>query len=251
MNKKLVMEIEKGELGWILIPKEGEFELIDELYGFKYFEAEEALKYFRPELSKLDLCVFLADIAKDMKMECEFLDDQMFTVMKKPLPRCFNVDLKWSLWKTDLDGWRDVKDENDVSIVSAAKQAFDGSETEVIIRTAPQKEIRYGSVHISKGTANVSFCVVWDSPYDLVPANCPNKFRRKIVRKMETFFTEGDGYHEDRPIGAIVNETITAITFQELMEKIDECESTLIEQEETNSKLFNAWVNDNIAEISK
>lgn len=236
MAKRLKMDLNKGKKGWILLPIEGDTELINELYGSKYEEMTEDARYFRLDLDLGAVSEFLLEIASGCRFQANFIEPTMFEVAEQLKPISFNIDFKWSLWMSDMSVW-------DAETREASKLAFAGEGAPVIIHTAPRKEIRYGTVVISQGKANVEFYAVWDSPIDLIPENCPKKWKKKMKEEIETYFTFGYGFYDggENPIGASVQNEVTASTFEELLQKIDTHEEELLELERESSKEFHAY----------
>lgn len=70
-----------------------------------------------------------------------------------------SIDLKWSLWSTQ----RTYFDEYAPGVWDTMRAAFDGTGTEVLVNTAPRKEIRYGSVLVQPGQMHVHFWAEWDN----------------------------------------------------------------------------------------
>src|SRR5215467_10277843 len=69
------------------------------------------------------------------------------------------LDLKWSLWSEERGAFPD-------GVVDAILLAWSGS-GDLEIRTAPKKEIRFGTVIVRSGGADVEFNYEWDDPEDL------------------------------------------------------------------------------------
>lgn len=77
------------------------------------------------------------------------------------------VDLKWSLWSRDRETW----DERANGIWELLASTPVG--TEIYIRSAPKKEIRFGDVillHVAENswTAHVNFRAEWDNEPPIV-----------------------------------------------------------------------------------
>lgn len=130
----------------------------------------------------------------------------------------FQVDLKWSLWG-EASYWANYPE-----VVEAMQQAFRGGE-EAHINTSPRKEIRFGTVVVSKGEAEVDFYVEWDRPDGALEAE---------------FFEE----HNDdgEPIPASIIRKVKAKTFDRLMRGIDQAENDLLTLERERSNAYEEWV---------
>lgn len=114
-------------------------------------------------------------------------------------PLIFDIDLRWALWSTDESLWADYAPET----LKHLKGGFDGDFDEhgdtVMIRTAPRKEIRFGTVIINPKSSLVQ--VVFWSDYD-------------------------DGSRDDEDDSFPLPDT-----FEEFMAKVDQVESRLIDKE--------------------
>jgi hypothetical protein len=135
-----------------------------------------------------------------------------------------SVDLKWSLWSTHRDHW----DEYAPGLWDMMEAAFNGLEVSapldpqdqgdgaiVTVNTAPRKEIRYGTVTIAYGYAEVDFWTEPDDEYDQEH--------------------KGRTYEEaDLHWGGRVELDPETATFEDLMALIDAEEDKLIEWEQTS-----------------
>jgi hypothetical protein len=155
---------------------------------------------------------------------------------KKTEPLEFDIDLRWSLWTADEDGF--AENDHNQKVLDAMKAAFAGGRP-VTVNTAPKKEIRFGSVDITKGTANVHFSFEWDEDYEhlyrveeIAPDLSP-KEERDARESISMFLCELENY-QDREI--------KADTFAELMAAIDKVESDLLESEQSQSDSFEEMI---------
>lgn len=233
MSKTSKIKLEKQEKGWILLPINGEMELLDVLYGGSYFSLDEEDRFFEKEKESQSIQEYLMEIAEGCKISIAFKKDGIIELEdERPIISFYEVDFKWSLWTLDEDVW-------DIQMLNELKEAFLNERKEVTIYTAPWKEIRYGKVTVKKNEAIVEFYAVWDEPYQLVPMDCPEEKTDIFKDEIINYFMDGEGFYDDEnPIGASVYKEITAQTFEELMELIDEAENELIKQEKENSKHF-------------
>lgn len=145
-----------------------------------------------------------------------------------PTKKEFQVDLKWSLWSLNDSEFPD-------EVLFEMQMAFEGDLPAVIIRTHPRKEIRFGSVEVYKGGADVCFYFEWDDPRSI----------QKVLSDLSLSQGERD-FATDR-IAAFYSEmtwqisrVIAAGSFVELMEQIDQVESDLMELEIHQSKALDS-----------
>jgi hypothetical protein len=161
------------------------------------------------------------------------------------------VDLKYALWSAHREEWED----REPGAWELMEAAFEGYEVPPIdpqelgdvvcarIRTAPRKEIRYGVVEIGEGSASVRFKAGWDSIADLVPEGVPEERFEEVRDAIWEWFL-GDGMMDEDgdPLGALVEEEVTAGTFVELMVKIDDLEDRLLREERERSKALDEYL---------
>lgn len=158
----------------------------------------------------------------------------------------FSVDLKWSLWSIEKSYWNEYQSYNsentpeDLCLWDIMEQAFLGKSDPVTIYTAPWKEIRYGTVIISEGKANVTFYTEWDDICEQIPEDIAHDYDKceSFIKFFNFWFESSIGFMDSSPLGAWINKSITANTFKELMEKIDKEEDALIIDEYKNSAKF-------------
>lgn len=147
------------------------------------------------------------------------------------------VDLKWSLWAALAFDWEDYAP----GVVARMRAAFEGTGPAVLVRTAPRKEIRYGSVFIHKGRADVDFYCVWDESNDLVPESITDDAARDdAAESIGRWFEDHDESGDNVPCRVI--ETVRARTFERLMLKVDQCETRLLKEEEEQSQRFHEFL---------
>lgn len=146
----------------------------------------------------------------------------------------YDVDLRWSLWSKYTEEFEG----RNAEAINAAKQVFDGEyDYPVKIHTAPKKEIRFGTVTFTGQTAEVLFSFDWDEPYEQIwrveeiTGELNEQEEASVREQIEMFFSELDWS---------VSDDVSGSTFAELMERIDEVESNLLEQEDTQSKELDA-----------
>lgn len=132
------------------------------------------------------------------------------------------VDLKWSLWSKDKDFWDERAPGAWDELANLAPQCG------VVIKTAPKKEIRYGTVTVERQqdgwVARGVFSACWDDVESLgdtlnVPEEELEALSEVVPRTM------------DGEIGLDIDFDVSATTLEELMSKLDECEAQLLENE--------------------
>lgn len=149
------------------------------------------------------------------------------------------VDLKWSLWSKDSSYWDEM---NATAQLKAVKAAFLGGEPVKLV-TAPRKEIRFGTVFVTKGCAMVEFSAVWDDPRSLLPDEL--SMEDLATDAVHDWFCGFLGYLDgdpESPIGAQVVKMVEANDFEVPMNGIDACEEELIEQEKANGKMMDGFI---------
>ena len=113
-----------------------------------------------------------------------------------------------------------------------------------MIRTAPRKEIRFGSVLVSKGQADVEFSFEWDDPHDLAAS-------------VDDRLDDGMSDEEHEWVSGLVadylaenhcefrrHRVLSEDDFGRLMEAIDRVEEELLEGEKDFSNVFDGYVAD-------
>jgi hypothetical protein len=137
----------------------------------------------------------------------------------------FKVNLKWALWSKHKAYW----DERAPGVWEKLEACPPGETLEVA--SAPQKEIRYGTVRISRnddGTwqAYVHFVTEWDSPEDLTDAL---DLSPEAIQGVLPFTEYGEP-------GIEREEHVKAPSFQELMRLIRNEEILLIKADQDEWK---------------
>ena len=148
-------------------------------------------------------------------------------------------DLKWSLWTPRRSAWTE-RNPAYTKMYDAMRDAFNGRRNAVTVYTAPRKEIRFGTVTVSKGKAHVDFRAVWDSPHDQSPTG-----EQENVDAIHEYFCGGLGYDEgdpESPLGARVTKLVRARSFTKLMERIDACETQLLTEEKLAHEAFTEFL---------
>ena len=146
----------------------------------------------------------------------------------------FEVDLRWSLWtitETEFPDrclWRMVR-------------AFNGEMSPVVIRTAPGKEIRFGSVEIYSGGADVCFYLEWDDPCELARMTSERLGLEDLSEAERDYLCDSIATWCSEATWSITR-SVSAQTFEELMERIDEVESDLIELEQQQEGAFTEYL---------
>lgn len=155
-----------------------------------------------------------------------------------PFSEFEQVDLKFGLWTPDREGWEEY---GYGKVWDNMEAAFAGEAPPIEIRTAPRKEIQYGAVTISKGSAEYEFHTIWDSPNGQVPEDIDEKDYDRAVDIITDYFANGNGYQDwdpESPIGAQVSGTVKARSFNRLMSKIDDANDELLGQDNEASEAF-------------
>ena len=74
---------------------------------------------------------------------------EKFNIDRQPGdPLVFNIDLKWSLWSASRDFWMERAPCTFLHLTDGFFGDFDEYGDDVVINTAPHKEIRFGTVTI-------------------------------------------------------------------------------------------------------
>jgi hypothetical protein len=149
----------------------------------------------------------------------------------------FDIDLKWSLWSQDEGTWEQYAPE-------ALKHLRMMSDNTLVLKTAPRKEIRFGTVTIT-GTAEAEagsggeleatgrFEAHWDSVEDLmdtldVAASEDADYDEQYQCLVESLpFANMDG-----DPGTYVEFEVKATTVAELLRLVDEQEAKLLAEDE-------------------
>lgn len=138
-----------------------------------------------------------------------------------------SVDLKWGLWSRDFSTW----DDQAPGVLIDLFDALIRGET-VTIRTAPRKEIRFGSVDIvPDGTrlrAHGSFSAGWDDPRELADGYfIPEELYDAFVASIP-FTSSGPGVE--------IEFDVSADDLEQLFAQIDREEDRLLAKEERASQ---------------
>jgi hypothetical protein len=152
----------------------------------------------------------------------------------------YSIDLRWSLWAAYPEEFDSPRAQE---ALAAMRAAFEGGvfadEEEVTIHTAPKKEIRFGRVEVFEGGAKVEFSFEWDEPYEQL-------WR---VEEVAGELTESEAQAAKNEIASwmgemtwSIEEEIYAITFDELLQKIDKVETELLALEDSQSKAFDPFL---------
>jgi hypothetical protein len=134
-------------------------------------------------------------------------------------PEKVQVDLKWSCWIVDEGVWNEYAP----GVWERMRQAWSGEAGPVTINTGPRKEIRYGSVTISKGRAAGYFCTEWDGVEELadtLKTKCDDGFHEMIPRSVHTMEPGMDWEF-----------SVKARSFNKLMHRIDHEEDELLQRD--------------------
>lgn len=163
------------------------------------------------------------------RMHNEYLDPDRYFSNQEGGTAEFDIDLKWSLWSTDEGVWEQYAPE-------ALKHLKLMNDNTLILKTAPRKEIRYGTVTItgtSEGEdglggeleATGRFEAQWDEVADLMNTleldPDDEDERQCFVDSLPFANMDGDP-------GTYVEFTVKAKSVAELLLLIDEKEAQLI-----------------------
>ena len=171
----------------------------------------------------------------------EVLDDSILPEVREvpPDPEVIRVDLKWSAWSKHRDPWDDYTPE------IWEKLAALPIGQSVTVRSAPRKEIRYGTVEISHVAhptrpegfweAQAMFQDVWDSSGYLAGSLGLDDEAGEGALCEKLRIGLGDSFTIQ------VSNSVEAPTFEKLMAAIDRIEDDLIEQNKQTWEEVEAW----------
>jgi hypothetical protein len=142
--------------------------------------------------------------------------------------REYPISLEMSLWSLDA--------QFPIDPLFFIERAFDGDIPPVLVRTAPREGDRFGSVRIARGRAEVSFYFQWKDPVDLVD-DCFEAICFEPTRSERAYAIDRVSIWAIEATWEITRK-VQAETFDELMEKIDEVESDLMELEGRQRNAF-------------
>lgn len=221
-----------GILGWMLVPSYrhstvGVENLFNLLYGQDWMKMSSSERAFMSGEPVAKVVAHVKEVCKDLKLSvsiCGSPKMPTFRIWYKPVvePESVkvSVDLKWSCWSEDKGIW----DEYAPSVYQQMEAAFKGETGPITVHTAPRKEIRYGSVTISKGNAEGCFSTGWDSVEEL--ADTLDLGYSHALYEMIPYST-----YLGAP-GTDWDFQVKARTFRSLMRKIDQQETELMSKDE-------------------
>jgi len=234
--------------GAVLTLAEGDRSILDALYGVDTEAAspEDLLVTYEPTLS--DPAGQIREVLSSANrgggtLALVAADGDRFVIegefpMPPVQPEVVGIDLKWSLWCRHED---DIE-ERAPGLVVRMRAAFSGDAPPLLIHTAPRKEIRFGSVHVSKGGAEVEFSFEWDEPHELA-ASVDDHLAEEMSDEEHDWVSGivadhlAENYCEFRRHRLISEED-----FGQLMEAIDAVEDELLEGERSLSAAFDEFV---------
>jgi hypothetical protein len=166
-----------------------------------------------------------------------------FVIREVTRPDGWRVDLKWSLGSRDLGVWEHAKQ---AGVWQKIEQLPVGKK--IMIRTAPRKEIRFGSAlierHEDQWSAEVEFEEHWDTAEELAGTlGLPEG--EEHTDALMSVMPFGKGYEAGVQIGRYVE----AKTVQELMDGIDDVENDLIHQSNAAYKKVEAWAEEYVKKV--
>jgi len=104
---------------------------------------------------------------------------------------------------------------------------------------------------IATNTAYVFFRTIWDAPYELVPDEIPDEARDMAEARIVEWFYNSYGFDEsgEDPIGAAIDTTVTARSFEDLMAQIDGVEAALLSLDNDSANAFDNFLADLVEEF--
>lgn len=176
----------------------------------------------------------------------EVIDASFTFTESKPLACTeIRIDLKWSLWSADVGTFEEHVSEEGLALM---RQAFEGTGKPVLVRTAPDKEIRFGSVLIERGEMTYEFSCEWDDSRDLITEELDlsdelaeslaadiTDWLRDMAQAVEAPFSTEN-------IGAFIQGSVTADDFETALHKVDEAEERLLKIEKENSAALDLYI---------
>lgn len=260
--------IEHRNNGWSLVPvTEDGKPIVASLYGWDNYEDLEKDDDFQKGFcSEESLDVFLARVLRIAK-ENKHLSVSVCGSKTNPVLRFWDrtplarqpaekvrVDLKWACWSRDEGHWEQYAP----GIWERMQSAFNGTQGPVEISTGPRKEIRYGSVEISKGQASGHFCTEWDDVESLADTlgltddngdwKLPEEEQEELLSKYGREKLNADQdmcFRESIPFSMHTYEpgmdrdfTVKARSFAKLMERIDAEEDQLLQDDKREWELI-------------
>lgn len=220
------VKLNQSILGWMLVPMSDDAKaVLSELYGTNYDNMKPLERAFMKGERIDAVLAHVKTVAKELNIGLSVCGKPYAPTLRlwyKVTPAVQpteekSVDLKWSCWSTDESVWGDYAP----GTWERMEQAFNGTASPLKVASGPRKEIRYGSVVISKGKATGYFVTEWDSVDSLA----------------DTLGTEPDeGFNEMIPHSPYTMEpgmdwdfTVKAKSFRKLMARIDAEEDRLLE----------------------
>lgn len=158
-------------LGWMLLPTDAASSrhALAKLYNGEYDQLPTNERAFHKD-QPLEEAVKLVRSVCDglgMRMSCcgnrEQPHIRLWWEEKIVVTEKFHIDLKYSLWTVDASTWNKLAP----GMIEKIKTAWKGESVPIMIHTAPKKEVRYGTLTISKGRAIGHFRTEWDEPETL------------------------------------------------------------------------------------
>ena len=151
----------------------------------------------------------------------------------------YPIHLEASLWSLDAQFPLDP--------LFFMERAFDGDIPPIMIRTAPRAGDRFGSVRLGRGRAQVTFYFQWKDPSALVD-DCFEAICLEPTRAEREYAIDRVSIWAIEATWEITRK-VKAETFDELMEKIDEVETDLMELEGRQRNAFRAFLDEILQSI--
>jgi hypothetical protein len=225
---KYAIKLNNSILGWTLVPTtEDAKEVLSMLYGEDYDGMKPSDRAFHNGQPVAAAKAHLVEVCKGMGVSLSFCGKPFSPTVNlwhkpraaAPKPEPVSVDLKWSCWSVDDSLWQELAP----GVWERMRLAWTGDAAPVKISTGPRKEIRYGSVTISKGRADGYFVTEWDDAEtlaDTLGTEYNDAFNQMIPYSM---YTMEPGMHREF--------AVKAKSFGKLMERIDAEEDALLAED--------------------
>lgn len=248
----LTVNLMPSILGWRLIPTcdtENDLQILSDIYGEDYSTMKTANKAFlRGESAEAAFAQFKM-VAVERGLSVQACGSKHHPTLRVWKPRATlvqpaektSVDLKWGLWAKSHDTWENYAP----GLWSRMEEAFLGTTPALSITTAPKKEIRYGTVVISKGQADVEFYAMWDEAHCHVPESLTGSKYDEATNQIHEWFANNHGFFGgdgESPIGAEIGTTVKSRKFANLMNKVSALEIDMREAEAAHSESFERFV---------
>lgn len=243
---KATIRVTNSILGWMLVPSArhpepvcGVGSILSSLYGEDWASMSSSDRAFLKDEPVEKAKAHIKKVCKDLDIRVSFCGNLKCPVIRlwwNPVvavkPEEVSVDLKWSCWSVAKEYcW----DHYAPGVWERMEAAFKGTSGPVLVLTGPRKEIRYGSVLVSKGKAEGYFVDEWDDLHGLADT---------LGTKVDEAFAETIPFssHSHEP-GMDRDFSCKARKFDKLMERIDSEEVALMGESEAEWQLIKSCFN--------